>query len=316
MSANCGVCDHQCSDLEGVKCAGKCGRVFHAKCIKDDVDGVKTRSQRDWRCKDCRNTSSTQQVGVSSVTSQATTTEFLRGMLEEMRSEISSQLKGFRKEFVELSDSVKFISDKIDESNKLMKQMGEEFTVLKKENEDLRTANAGLTRQVSTLKDKIATMEQYSRKDNLEISGLPVTPNEDIMTLIKDIGDSVGVDISEGDISTAHRVPTFHKNRTPSIVVRFVRRSSRDTVLQKYKEKKGGLTARDINQAFPQQRVYINEHLSPENKVFLSDLKAKCKEVGYAYAWFRDGKFFVRRSQGESCRKIMNYEDIKNLKSA
>lgn len=309
MSSDCGVCGVQCSEGDFAKCSGTCGRVFHIKCVKDDMEGKKTRSYRDWKCRECRDTSSTQ----SSVSAVNISKEFLMRVLEELKGEVFMELKTFRNEFVEFSSSVKFISDKLDENNKFMKEMREEFSALKRENEELRSRNAGLTGEMSALRERVRTMEQYSRKDNIEISGLPVTPNEDVTSLVKDIGAAVGVVISEEDVSAAHRVPSFVRGRTPSLVVKFVRRSARDSILRKYREKKG-MTARDVNPAFPQQRIFINEHLSPDNKVFLAKIKAKCKEVGYAYAWSRDGKFFVRKSQGENFKKINNPGDLESLK--
>lgn len=61
-------------------------------------------------------------------------------------------------------------------------------------------------------------------------------------------------------------------------------------------------------------KLYINEHLSPENKVFLNKLKSKTKELGYAFTWCRDGKFFVRKSQGDKYIRIESYDAIDKLK--
>ncbi|KAG8273103.1 hypothetical protein J6590_028995 [Homalodisca vitripennis] len=58
-------------------------------------------------------------------------------------------------------------------------------------------------------------------------------------------------------------------------------------------------SAKKINLAFPEQPLHINDHLSPENKLFLSKLKNKCREVGrYTYAWCRDGKLLAREKPG------------------
>lgn len=41
------------------------------------------------------------------------------------------------------------------------------------------------------------------------------------------------------------------------------------------------MTAHQINASFPKHNVYVDEHLSPDNKVFLAKPKVKCKDVGY-----------------------------------
>ncbi|XP_046683689.1 uncharacterized protein LOC124369680 [Homalodisca vitripennis] len=240
-------------------------------------------------------------------------------VLEELKTfklEMSSlfdTVKTFRKDMDEVAASVKFASNKLDEANKLMREMSAEFVTLRKENEELRSRNANLACEVTALKDKVRSIDQYSRKDNLEISGLPVTPNEDTNSLVKDLAQALGVEVSESDISTSHRVPAFQKNRTPALIVKFVRRSTRDSIIEKYRQRNGGLTARDVSAVFPGDRVFVNEHLAPDNKVFLSKLKAKCREVVCVYAWARDGKFFVRKSQGAPFKRVESYEALESL---
>ncbi|KAG8310950.1 hypothetical protein J6590_053451 [Homalodisca vitripennis] len=75
------------------------------------------------------------------------------------------------------------------------------------------------------------------------------------------------------------------------------------------------MTAEQINAAFPAQKIYVSEHLTPENKMFLSKLKNKCKESGYKFAWCKDGKFFVRKCEGERFIRIENDEELNKLKN-
>lgn len=298
MSSVCGICGVDCKGVEKdqrVKCAG-CEVYFHSKCIQDDVVGKKTRSFRDWRCKTCRQASSSNTDLLSALQ------DFKVQMIEEMKKEIHT-----------LAESVQFMSNKMDESTNIMKTIKEELAAIKKENEHLTTMNSALNTEVTSLKHRVKALEQYSRKNNVEVNGIPETPREDVVGLVKDVGAALGVEIQESDISTAHRVPSFKKDRPPPLIVQFSRRFTRDTVLNKYKDKKG-LTARQINPAFPDKIVYVNEHLTPENKIFLSKLKVKCKEIGYQYAWCREGRFFVRKRQGDRYIKVDSYDELNKLK--
>ncbi|XP_046666521.1 uncharacterized protein LOC124358271 [Homalodisca vitripennis] len=169
------------------------------------------------------------------------------------------------------------------------------------------------TTEVDSLRGRVRSLEQYSRKNNLEINGIPETPKENVSGLVRDVGVALGVEIQETDISTAHRVPSFNKDRVPPLIVQFSRRTVRDTLLNKFKDKKT-MTAEQINAAFPAQKIYVSEHLTPENKMFLSKLKNKCKESGYKFAWCKDGKFFVRKCEGERFIRIENDEELNKLK--
>ncbi|XP_046663120.1 uncharacterized protein LOC124356018 [Homalodisca vitripennis] len=213
----------------------------------------------------------------------------------------------------DLRTSVQFMSDKIDSSNKLMHDIKQEMSTLRKENEELRLKNHNLTSDVRNLRERVRALEQYTRKNNLEISGVPETPNEDTICLLKDIAKIIGVEVDVTHLNAAHRIPSFNKRQPPPIIVQFQQRIIKDMWLKKFKETRN-LSAKQVNPAYPDQRVYISDHLSPENKQFLTKLKAKCSEVGYKFAWTRDGKFFVRKDEGDKCQKIDTVEDLEKLK--
>ncbi|XP_054287896.1 uncharacterized protein LOC129003623 [Macrosteles quadrilineatus] len=310
MSSNCGICGVSIENSESeqkIKCTGVCGNFFHSRCAQDDLVGAKTRSLRDWKCKKCRPS-----LSATSEVSADGTKELLQA-LEDFKQKVFMELKSTRNDISELKESLNFVSNMMDDSNKLMTEIKGELATLKKENDDLRKENATLTVEVTSLKDRVRSLEQYSRKNNVEISGIPQTPNEDVVKLVKDVGAALGIDIQEGDISIAHRVPSFKKERTQPLIVQFSRRTSRETLLKSFREKKT-MTAKEIHAAFPARSVYVNEHLSPENKQFLSKLKEKCKEVGYKYAWCREGKFFVRKCVNDRCLRVDTYEELEKLK--
>lgn len=310
MSSDCGICGKPLNNDDSeqkIKCSGICNNYFHSRCIQEDVRGTKTRSFRDWKCEVCRS------VVYASPKSEMKCASELTKLLEDFKKQMLGEMKSTRSEINGLANSMQFFSDKMDESTNLMKEIREELAAVKKENESLRVKNAALNSEVSSLKDRVRSLEQYSRKNNVEISGIPETPKEDVCRIVRDVGATLGVEVLENDISTAHRVPTFKKDRPPPIIVQFCRRTIRDALISKFRDRKK-MTANQIHAALPSSDVYVNEHLSPENKLFLSKLKQKCKEIGFNYAWCRDGKFFVRRSQGERCLKVDTYEELAKLK--
>lgn len=313
MSLRCGVCELECgNDDTDVKCTGGCDRIFHAKCIKSDLEGKKTRSQRDYKCKECRASSSVKSVSSVSESTIPTKDVIVR-VLEEFKREVFEEFKAIRGEVAELTESVKFMSDKVDKVTAATEKMSLELQALKKENEKLTASNAILTREVSTLKERMRDIEQYSRRNNIEISGIPVTPNESVLEIVKDTGKALGVELQDHHVTAAHRIPSYKRERTPSLIVQFQNKMLRDTWIGKYREKKS-MTANEVNTSYPKQRMYINEHLSPDNKQFLYNLKQRCREVGYDFAWFREGKFFVRKTSGQPCKRINNSDDINKLK--
>jgi len=313
MSAICGVCNLQCKNNESeVKCSGdSCDLVFHLDCIKDDLKGKKTRAQKEYKCKNCRIQRPNQEMSVS--THEPLTKEFLLKVMDDYGLQLKAQLETFRKDMGELSTSVQFVSDKLDVSNNLMSDMKKQFADIKKDLESEKAKNSLLSLEVQSLKERVRSLEQYTRKNNIEISGIPSTPNENVMEIVKDLGSSLGLEVDESQINAAHRIPSYNKERSPALIVQFQKKCQKDLILTKYKEART-LTAKQVNPMFPEQRVYIGDHMSPENKQFLAKLKQKCNEIGYTYAWFKEGKFFARKNPGDKCNRINSINDIDKLK--
>lgn len=303
MSAICGVCN---KDGGEIKCC-ICEVRFHVNCIKDDVKGTKTRSYKDFKCKTCR------EQNVPEVSAESDLKEFITKSLDDYKKHLLSELALFKTEMIEMTNLVQFISDKIDKTNLLMEKISNEMSEVRKEIQEVRVKNASLTTEVNELKERLRNLEQYSRRSNIELSGIPETQNENVLQIVKDVGAALGLEVDESQVSAAHRIPAYNKERNPSLIVQFQKKIVKDEWVNKYKENKS-FSAKQINPAFPDQRVYLNDHLSPENKLFLKALKNKCKDIGYTYAWCRDGKFFARKSAGDRCLKISSMADIERLK--
>jgi len=308
MPLTCGVCKDQCvaGGADFVNCSGVCQRSLHVKCITDEV-GRKPRTgdRRQWKCKSCQAETTNQDAPV--------TREFIKVMLDDFQNKISDTIKSVKNEVSELRASVQHLSDNVDTNNNLLKQTQEEIKVVRRENTELKKNLAAVTATMSDLQERVRVLEQYTRRNNVEIAGIPVTPREDVVAIVKDVAEVLGVAVQDDQISAAHRVPSFNKDRTPSLVVQFHNRALRDSLVQHFRDKKV-LTASEVNPALPSSKIYVGEHLSPENKQFLAKLKKKCEEIGYNYAWCREGKFFVRKMNGEKCRKINSYAELNNLK--
>ena len=80
-------------------------------------------------------------------------------------------------------------------------------------------------------KFEVDKLEQYSRRENLRIIGLPTTENENVEGKVLKLGQDLGVEIRKEDISTAHMVRSKGKRGDP-ILVRFVRREKKHEMMR------------------------------------------------------------------------------------
>ena len=94
-------------------------------------------------------------------------------------------------------------------------------------------------------------------------------------------------------------------------MVRFLKRKSRQAFLQSAKERK--ITAKDVNTNFPEDPVYVNEHLTPERKILLGMAKKKKNELRWKFAWVKDGKIMMRKTERSKIVRINNEEDLRKI---
>lgn len=312
MAGNCGVCGESCEvNPDSVKCAGSCDTFFHLSCIS--VDGKTRGSKKDYMCEKCKRGKSTSSLDSSKSTpGTVLTKEFLVKMFEAFKTEVFGELKNYGKELIDFRGAMDFFSGKLDDTNKHLEESNKNYNEMKKEVEELKQKNLKLTLEMKETQIRLRNMEQYSRKCNVEISGIPLSNNEDVISVVEDVGKAIGVPLRREEVAAAHRVPSFRKGRMPPLIVQFSSRITRDQWITKAKGRRD-LTADNINKNFPRSRVFISEHLTPETKVLLTRTKDKCRELGWRYVWCKEGKVFCRRDDGERCVRVDSLDDVAKL---
>ena len=131
-------------------------------------------------------------------------------------------------------------------------------------------------------------LQQHTRKNNLIISGVPKVPNEDTDSIIVKCADLLHVKLSSHDIDISHRLPVHRstgtgekRSSTPSIVVRFVRRSVKNAMLAA--ARKQSITSIDLIPNAPVAAVHINQHLSPNRAGLLRAAKSENVRLKYIH---------------------------------
>lgn len=216
--------------------------------------------------------------------------------LEDFKREIRAELRSFKQ-------SVEYCSETCDSVNALsseIKALREELVSARKSNEKLAAEN-------KQLQIKMEELELYSRANNLEIKGVP-DEGEPLDTVQK-ICEAVGEPVSREDIDICHRVGT-NKPGVKNIVVRFVRRDKRNSVLAKAKKARLSTAALGFRTTDP---IYVNEHLTRQGKQLLGAANAKKREVGWRFVWTHGGKIFARKSETSEMLKIACREDLDKM---
>lgn len=171
-----------------------------------------------------------------------------------------------------------------------------------------------LTNELNQLKKSMNDLEQYSRRDCLEIHGVPATDKENTSEIVVNVAKLLNVDLKPDDISVSHRLGTRKsdsgKQQTPGIIVKLTRRELREKLYSARKHLRDK-TTNDIGYTrIAPQKLFINESLTSSNqKLFSSCLKAK-REYGYKFLWTNYGKILMRKDGSSPVVNIRNEIDL------
>lgn len=173
-----------------------------------------------------------------------------------------------------------------------------------------------LKKKVFHLEKQIESNDQFNRSNNVIISGIPETNNENVYEILSKIGATAGCNITRHEVDFASRIaPRTNrdaKNGKPrNIIVKLTRRYLKDELIAAIRKRKG-MVASEL-QLPGTSKIYINDHLTPKNQLLLR----QCRDIKFAgkirYCWVRNCKIFTRISDSTPIILITNQEDVNKL---
>ena len=154
--------------------------------------------------------------------------EFLPNIRKEIRKEIDSlkaSLLDLKKRFDEIEKSQSFLSQKYDTMISAIKDVKEHNEGVKSQIKEIREDIGKLGNDGFNVEVNLDELKQYARRDGLEITGIPVVPNDSPASLVKEMSETMGVNLNGNDISIAHRLPPTKKVKD-RLIVKFTRRET------------------------------------------------------------------------------------------
>ena len=205
------------------------------------------------------------------------------------------------------------LTKRLDAMATTLRMMREETGRLTEQCNILAAENIDLKRRVENSELRVDELERYSRCDNLIIRGLPESTaaerasdapasTDDGATLrnghksvetnvISFIRDTLRVDVTPADISTAHRLKAGPNDTSRPVIVRFTNRRVRNEVYSARKMLRGSTS-----------RVFVSEHLTKSDADLFYDARKLLKEKKIFAAWTQNGLVNVRFSPDQNTR--------------
>lgn len=230
----------------------------------------------------------------------------LKSVVDSSVRELSGQLKVINSQCTEFHASLSYVCKQYDDLHKelsdfkqLFGNAAAEIKWLKEENKSLKQSMSANITRLQLLEEENLKQQQWARIQNVEITGIPEQKDETTTDLVLKVTEHIGVTIQPTDIEFAHRVQprrTVSASRARPIVVRLRQRIFKDQMIAAARKHRD-MTTKHIGIGGDTNKIFVNEHLTKDNKMLLGACKLRAKEVGYMYIWTKNCRIFVRRNE-------------------
>lgn len=178
---------------------------------------------------------------------------------------------------------------------------------LQKDVQDVMAAMDEQSQEISRLKEELNTSQQYSRRCNMEIHGLPYCPGEDLSKITEDLAQKLSISSFKScDIAAIHRLPQKRDSLSP-VLIQFVSVTSKEA----WMAARGRLQR--LSQSENQTRLFFNDNLTQRNKELFWLARNKGKDLGYKFVWLKNSKIYARKSEGSPVVRINAVKDLEKL---
>lgn len=310
--SQCGKCVTNISNVqESIVCV-ECKNSYHVACV--NIRSAKLPTIRNsWKCEVCVSDPGSDSSRVSDIAKeQAVSMAAILQGIENLSKDMAQQFVGVNNNVTDVKTQLSAINETIANMKLHLDALAIENEARKNDQEELKKENAELKTEVASLKIKVEDIEQYSRRDNVEIVGVPFTQKENIYVVLDSIARVLDIPFDDRDVSVAHRLPDSKKTGKPNIIVKFVTRYAKNGWVNAARGCKH-LTADKLCTSWEPTRVYVNDHLTFTNKRLLGQLRGLLKEKRIVGAWSRDCRVMMRvRAEGP----VYHIKEVQDIEAA
>lgn len=321
----CKACEVDSRD--GVQCS-TCAGMFDYSCAGITEAGYRRlgdNRKATWKCPACKKSSGPQvqlaaTLGCKSPSS--TDMDILLGELRQLSIQVGIlptldesikniktqllELKTIKPELTEIKSSIEFVDNRIATLSDKIIAMEKDIQALQKTKKDVENLQSRVLRLETQLREN----EQKSRLNNIEIKGVPVSSSENLFEIVAKIGSHINYTIPKEQINYIARVPMRNDKRNKTIIMAIHSRYIKDEFIAI--ARKCNISAGDLGLK-GHERIFVNEHLTVENKILLNKTKALAKERGFMFTWVTGCKIRVRKNTASPIIVIRSDADLTKL---
>lgn len=320
MSNICALCSQLLpTDGKFLTCM-LCKRGYHlGKNCSAVTEGTYTKMSIErreaWSCQACKQSGaatsdasfSHQLTSVSQKLDQLTTTVGALVVKVEELLVFKSTAERLAETVGEVQKSIEFLSTKYDSVLSAVSDNQAELGKLRAHCESLSTVSAQAA-TIHSMNTEINALEQFTRRCNFEIHGLPVERNENLMSILGKVAGKLGIEFQPSDVAVVHRLPA-RMDSIPAIIVQ----AHTVAIKQKWLDARKGLPKLVLDGMVPNPRLYFNDNLTRANRDLFRQARMRGREKEYKFVWTRDGKVLARKAEGSPLVRIDTLMDLEKL---
>lgn len=179
---------------------------------------------------------------------------------------------------------------------------------LKEENKMLKEKNIKLVDDLKVISKKINMFEQNSVRNNVEILGVPESSNENCAYIVKNIAVKLDVKLS---VVKAYRIHTNILNKSKKIIAEIDSFENKKSLMENMKKRK--LNTNNVNEAWGEGNIFINNELSPFNRELFYKVRMFAKKNAFKFVWFNELKIFIKKNEISKAYIIQEECDLLKL---
>lgn len=250
------------------------------------------------------------------------TKELLPSIRKEIKcelQEIRDDIKNLREKCEHIERSQEFLSQKYDKVIESIQESKKKIQANSSKIDRQTESTSYLEANVDEIYTILDELQQYSRRDCLEIQGVPQIENEDLEQLVIEVCDLIGAKVTRDDISIAHRLPDTRKTKD-RMIVKFLRRKKKEEVYKcrKQLQKKSikdlpSIESQPSRSKKSTGKIHINESLTAYRRNLLWKVNEFKKENNFKFLWTNSGKIFLRQNESSEVYMFKTEEEFERF---
>ena len=203
-----------------------------------------------------------------------------------------------------VADEIKWLKDQVSKLNIMNKS-------LKQRLEEVEMYSDELYEFIDQNEKQIHALQQYSRRENIEIIGIPdYVSQRDLEPTVLKLLNSIGIKVQSFHIVACHRLKKDKSNSSSNVIVRFINRKIAIDCLKNRKQLKNSEFRTKFNKS-----IFIVENLCPFYKTIFKRCETLRNQELISHVYTRNGNIFIKKGSNVDDRptRILSFEDIDKL---